>query len=223
MSGDEQYPNLPATSWAVLGMLSFGEQLTGNDLKKWADWSIGFFYWSPSVSQVYAELKKLEELDLVSSRMVNEEGVRGRRVYAITEPGLSALRSWSRDAQVEMPVLKHNVMLRLWMGHLHEPEQLKDIVAVHIENLRDMARRANLHAEHSESEPGWAFSEMSLRWSKRYYEAEIALAEELLDDIDEAAAKYRLAAHLDGDGMPIPRRPGIWRTVGEGDGEGAER
>lgn len=42
-------------------MLTFEEELTGNDLKKWADWSVGFFYWSPSISQVYAELKKLEE------------------------------------------------------------------------------------------------------------------------------------------------------------------
>lgn len=214
MPSDVQYPDLPATSWAVLGMLSFGEELTGNDLKKWADWSIGFFYWSPSVSQVYAELKKLEERSLVSSHMVNDEGVRGRRVYSISTTGVEALRSWSRDARVETSVLKHNVMLRLWMGHLHDPVQLKRIVSKHIENLQGIALRAHLHAEHSESEPGWAFSEMSLRWSRRYYEAEIALAYQLLEDIDEAAAKYQQGAELDDNRIPIPRRPGIWRSVG---------
>ncbi|MET7774015.1 PadR family transcriptional regulator [Nocardia sp. NPDC005366] len=211
----DSFPNLPATSWAVLGMLSFGEELTGNDLKKWADWSIGFFYWSPSVSQVYAELKKLEDLSLVRSRLVTDEGVRGRRVYGITDFGLRALRSWSRDSDVDMPVLKHGVMLRLWMGHLHDPEQLKRIVRTHIDNLRDRAQRARLHAESSETEPGWAFTQMSLRWSQRHFEAEIDLAEQLLGDIDEAAARYREAAVRDEDGLPVPRHPGIWRTVAD--------
>lgn len=29
---------------------------------------------------------------------------------------------------MEVPVLKHGVMLRLWMGHLNEPERLKALV-----------------------------------------------------------------------------------------------
>jgi len=211
--GAESYPNLPATSWAVLGMLAFGEELTGNDLKKWSDWSIGFFYWSPSVSQVYGELKKLEELSLVRSRQITDEGVRGRRVYGITDAGLHALRAWSADAPVEMPVLKHGVMLRLWMGHLHDPEQLKKIVHAHIENLTGRAAEAGVHADHSDVEPGWAFTQMSLRWSKRYFEAEIALAEQLLEDIDEASKRYRSLAERDDHDLPIPRRPGVWRDV----------
>ncbi|MGV9709050.1 PadR family transcriptional regulator [Gordonia sp. NPDC003424] len=209
----DAYPTLPATSWAVLGMLAFGEELTGNDLKKWADWSIGFFYWSPSVSQVYAELKKLEDQSLVTSRVINDEGVRGRRVYRITDTGIGALRNWSRQSEVDLPVLKHGVMLRLWMGHVQEPDDLKRIVHAHIENLRDSARRAGLHADHSDAEPGWAFSQMSLRWAQRYYDAEVALAEQLLDDIDAAAERYRGSAEHDSRGMPVPRHPGVWRAL----------
>ena len=33
----EESVDLPATAWAVLGMLSFGRELSGYDLKKWAD------------------------------------------------------------------------------------------------------------------------------------------------------------------------------------------
>ncbi|MFJ6095702.1 PadR family transcriptional regulator [Williamsia muralis] len=194
-------------------MLSFGEELTGNDLKKWADWSISFFYWSPSVSQVYAELKKLEDRALVVSRKVSDEGVRGRRVYGITAKGLDALRSWSRSADVDIPVLKHSVMLRLYMGHLQTPEELKHVLRAHIANLRETADRAALHAEHSEDEPGWAFSQMSLRWAKRYYEAEIALAEEMLNEIDSVAERFEVEADHDSRGLPIPRNPGVWRNV----------
>lgn len=208
-------PPLAATSWAVLGMLSFGEELTGNDLKKWADWSIGFFYWSPSVSQVYAELKKLDDLGLVRSRRVAGDGERVRRLYGITDEGLEALRNWSRDSDVELPVLKHGVMLRLWVGHLQEPDHLKRLIAAHIENLHERARAAVSHAEHSESEPSWAFSQMSLRWSQWYFDAEVTLAERLLADIDEVAQRYRDTAQVDDRALPIPRHPGVWRTVGE--------
>ncbi|SQI36239.1 PadR family transcriptional regulator [Rhodococcus coprophilus] len=211
----EQYPALPPTSWAVLGMLSFGEELTGNELKKWADWSIGFYYWSPSVSQVYAELKKLEKLGLVQSRLVNEPGTRGRRLYAITESGIDAVRTWSREAPVEMPVLKHGVMLRMYMGHLNDPDQLKAIVREHIVNLEDKLRRAGEHAEHSDREPGWAFSQMSLRWAERYFRAEIELSNELLDDIDRAAAQFA-RSDIDDLGLPRPRNPGSWNGVSEG-------
>ena len=196
-------------------MLSFGEELTGNDLKKWADWSIGFYYWSPSVSQVYAELKKLEKLGLVRSRLVSEPGTRGRRMYAITEPGVDAVRTWSREAPVEVPVLKHSVMLRMYMGHLNDPDQLKAIVRDHIVNLEEKLRRAGEHAEHSEREPGWAFSQMSLRWAERYFRAEIELFTELLDDIDRAAVQFA-RSDIDDFGVPRPRNPGSWKGVPEG-------
>lgn len=210
-------PSLPPTSWAVLGLLSFGEELTGSDLKKWADWSIGFFYWSPSVSQVYAELKKLEQAALVTSRKTSDQGVRDRRLYSITDAGVSALREWSRAAAADVPVLKHGVMLRLWMGHLLNPDELKDMVGDHAAALRDAARRAAEHAEHSESEPGWAFSQISLRWAERYYAAQVELTEQLLDDIDRAFVKFRRGAHADELGLPRPERPGRWRVPGDED------
>ena len=211
----ELYPALPATSWAVLGMLSFGEELTGNYLKKWADWSIGFFYWSPSVSQIYAELKKLEKLGFVQSRLVNEPGSRGRRVYAITESGIEAVRTWSREAPVDAPVLKHGVMLRMYMGHLNDPDQLKAIVRDHIVNLEDKLRRAAEHADHSDREPGWAFSQLSLRWAQRYFRAEVELFEQLLGDIDEAAERFA-SSDVDGFGMPRPRNPDSWKGTLDG-------
>lgn len=211
-SAEPAYPNLPATSWAVLGMLTQGESLTGYDVKKWADWSIGFFYWSPSISQVYAELKKLEAIGLVDSQVVSTPGERDRREYSITALGMQATRDWSRDAPVESPVLKHGVMLRLWMGQLNEPEQLKALVRSHIENLEGQRDQAALRAENSQDEPAWAFPTMSLRWASRYFDAEIELARGLLDDIDEAARHYASVARRDELGNAVPIAPGRWRA-----------
>lgn len=210
---DDGHPSLPATSWAVLGMLTLGTELSGYDLKKWADLSIGYFYWSPSVSQVYAELKKLEKLGLVESEVVATPGERGRRIYRITAPGTRAVRNWSRDAQVEQPVLKHGLMLRMWMGHLNEPEQLKALVRSHIDNMESRCERVMLHRDHAARDPAWAFATMSLTWAERYFRAEVDLARQMIDDIDSAAAEFTRVRTRDELGNPIPELTGTWRDL----------
>ncbi|CAL9559934.1 PadR family transcriptional regulator [Streptomyces albus] len=179
---------LPPTSWAVLGLLSFEQELSGYDLKKWADWSLSFFYWSPSFSQIYGELKRLEGAGYVTARSVPQAtGNRDKRVYSITDAGRAAVREWARGAPVEPPVLKHGVMLRLWLGHLLEPEQARDILREHQAYAEKMGHRAQLDAEGAEGEPSWAYPRLVLRWAERYYEAERKLAEDMLADLDELA------------------------------------
>ncbi|MFC7448447.1 PadR family transcriptional regulator [Rhodococcus daqingensis] len=193
-------------------MLAFEEELSGYELKKWADWSIKFFYWSPSFSQVYTELKKLEKHGFVTSRVQHDNGVRGRRLYKITESGTAAVRRWSNEAPIDPPILKHGVMLRIWLGHLNKPERLKEILREHIEYVTKMERRAAADATGADKEPAWAYSQIVLRWSERYYAAERELAEQLIADIDKADAV--LAQVKDGDDAGFPKpTPGAWRQV----------
>ncbi|WP_079404675.1 PadR family transcriptional regulator [Streptomyces sp. 3211] len=181
---------LPATSWAVLGLLSFGEELSGYDLKKWSDRSLRFFYWSPSFSQIYSELKRLEKAGYASSRMVAQDtGTRDKRVYRITDEGMTAVRQWAREAPVDPPVLKHGPMLRLWLGHLLEPEQMREVLAQHQEFAERMRRRAVADAEAAQDESAWAYPTLTLRWAERYYASERDLAAAMLDDIDALAAE----------------------------------
>lgn len=211
-AADSALPALPATSWAVLGMLAFGEELSGYELKKWADWSIRFFYWSPSFSQVYTELKKLEKHGFVTSRVKHDNGVRGRRLYTITESGTAAVGRWANEAPIDPPILKHGVMLRIWLGHLNEPERLKEILREHIEYVEKMRRRADADASGAAEQPAWAYSVIALRWSERYYAAEKELAELLIADIDEAHAVIQTAKVGDQVSFPKPT-PGAWRRV----------
>src|SRR5690625_292417 len=98
---NDALPHLRTTSWAVLGLLSFGSELSGYDLKKWADWSLRFFYWAPSFSQIYGELRKLEELGYATSRVVSKDDVRGKRLYSITDRGTQAMARWAEESDVE--------------------------------------------------------------------------------------------------------------------------
>ena len=208
-----QLPALPATAWAVLGTLSFGEELSGYDIKTWADWSLNYFYWSPSFSQVYSELKRLEKHGFVRSRSTPGD-TRRRRTYAITPEGLDALREWTRSADVERPALKHSTMLHLWLGHLNDPEHLKARVREHIAQMTEPRDGAAARATNAGNEPSWAYAQLVMDWSRRHYQTEITMAEELLEQIESAAEKYADATTQQGTGLPVPIDPGRWKRVG---------
>lgn len=210
-SAEIELPALPATAWAVLGTLTFGEELSGYDIKTWADWSLNYFYWSPSFSQVYSELKRLEKHGYVRSDSTPGD-TRRRRAYSITPEGLSALREWTRTAEVDRPTLKHSTLLHLWLGHLNEPENLKARVREHIEQMVELRDGAATRAANSSDEPSWAFANMVMHWSRRHYEAEITMAEELLELIDSTAERYEHAAKQLGTGLPVPIDPGRWKN-----------
>ncbi len=177
-------PPIPATAWAVLGLLSFGRELSGYDVKQWADAILRFFYWSPATSQIYAELRRLEELGLVASRVVARDDVRGKRVYRITAEGLTALERWQVETDAEAPVLKHGLMLRVWLGHVAPPERLREQVVAHRERLRAELDDARESQRVAAGEPDWSYPALVAGWTCRRIEDELALADEMLADLD---------------------------------------
>lgn len=146
-----------------------------------------FFYWSPSFSQIYSELKRLEKAGYASSRTVSQEsGTRGKRVYRITDAGMTAVREWVRGAPLDPPVLKHGPMLRLWLGHLLEPEQMREVLVRQQEFAESMRGRALADAEAEAAKEGraGAYPALTLKWAERYYTSERDLAAAMLDDLD---------------------------------------
>lgn len=179
---------LPPTAWAVLGLLSFPGERTGYELKKWADSSLRFFYWSPAISQIYAELRRLEDLGYASSARSGPEEARAKRRYAITDAGHEALAGWAADtAEAGPPVLKHGLLLRIWLGHLAEPELLRSMVDEHMERTRGELAAVREAMEHAADVPEWSFPTLALRWSERQHLAELELAEALLADLADLA------------------------------------
>jgi len=191
MSDTSEAANLPATAWAVLGMLSFDRELSGYDLKKWADNSLRFFYWSPASSQIYAELRRLEKVGYVTSRVAAQDDLRNKRLFTITPAGTAAITDWVHNAPVDPPVLKHGVALRTWLGHLAEPAQLRDVIAEHRDNSARLAEQAAAAADSASGVDDWEFPALVNRWSQRYYESERELAAGMLADLDRLEEKRR--------------------------------
>ncbi|MGW6942740.1 PadR family transcriptional regulator [Streptomyces xanthophaeus] len=180
---------LAPTGWAVLGLLSFPGERTGYELKKWADSSLRFFYWSPAISQIYAELRRLEELGYAASVRSGPEEARAKRRYAITDAGRAALSGWAADtAEAGPPVLKHGLLLRIWLGHLADPERLSAMVGEHLERTRGELAAVREAAEQAADVAEWAFPVLALRWSERQHLAELELGQALLADLAQLQA-----------------------------------
>lgn len=179
---------LPPTAWAVLGLLSFPGERTGYELKKWADASLRHFYWSPAISQIYAELRRLEALGYATSRRSGPDEPRTKRSYAITAEGRAALVGWAGGAGDAGPaVLKHPLLLRVWLGHLAAPDHLRALVSEHIAHTRGELKEVRDALARAEGETAWTHPLIALRWSGRRLEAEIGLAEAMLADLTEMA------------------------------------
>lgn len=178
-------PDLPATTWAVLGVLSFGEELSGYDVKRWADQSLTFFYWAPSQSQIYAELRRLESLGLARSRVEQTHVAKSRRVYEITPEGALAIRTWANEIAPDPVVLKHSQILRVWAAHNTEPEHLREELVKYRTSALVRADAAASHAQGATRERAWRYSQLALEWSERFYRDEAERIDWLIGRLEQ--------------------------------------
>jgi DNA-binding PadR family transcriptional regulator len=168
--------NLPVTAYALLGLLTFGDELTGYELKQRADVTLRFYWASPAMSQIYSELARLAGHGLVAT--VEDGG--GTARYRITDEGRAVVRAWMTETPAGFPVLKHPVALRLLMGHLSDPGTTRAMLEQYVEDLagarRDLADvRESLRGSDA---PGEAFHHPSLvaDWGLSYFDSEARIA-----------------------------------------------
>jgi len=184
--------NLPVTAYALLGLLTFGDELTGYELKQRADVTLRFYWVSPAMSQIYSELARLAGHGLVAT--VEDGG--GTARYRITDEGRSVVQAWMSETPAGFPVLKHPVALRLLMGHLSDPGTTRAMLEQYVADLatahRDLADvRESLRGRDA---PGEAFHHPSLvaDWGLSYFDSETRIARRTMRRMaaeDETAAE----------------------------------
>ncbi|MDZ7729643.1 MAG: PadR family transcriptional regulator [Dehalococcoidia bacterium] len=181
MTGEK---TLPPTAYAILGMLAFDDGLTAYEVKRRADRSLAFFYWSPAMSAVYTELERLASLGYAQYEAVAETELRAKRVYSITEAGQEALRSWVAEGEWEPNQLKHFTALRIFNGHVTGPEPLIEQAERHAEwareryeTLLDVQQGAEERLRNGD--PSRQYPLLVIEWGLDYYDLERQAAERL--------------------------------------------
>ena len=112
-----------SSSYFILGMLRLGAT-SGYAIKKATDISMRYF-WPTSLAQVYPELGRLEEQNLVV-RHDDSHGNRARAAYEVTDAGRDALLTWLTADEEEPLRLRDEGLLRLYFADaLPIAEQLR--------------------------------------------------------------------------------------------------
>ena len=175
-------PTLPTTSYALLGLLSFGPpELSGYEVKQRADSTLRFFWVSPAVSQVYGELDRLEKAGLVASRKTKGPGRRRTRRFTITPAGETELRRWVEETEVEFPVIKHSVALRLFFGHLAGPDSTRKVLDQYVSELETRIEELRAIRAGLGDDPGFHYPALVAEWGQHYYGSEIEVVRDLAD------------------------------------------
>jgi DNA-binding PadR family transcriptional regulator len=188
----EQYAShvtsrLSTTSYALLGLLVFDQEtadggMTGYEVKQRADNTLRFYWVSPAMSQIYTELERLDRHGYVASTEV-EDGKRTTRRFAITAAGRKALEKWLRTPPDEFPVLKHPIALRLMLGSLMDPDDVRAMLDHYLEQLDH--RRGELEAvrEMLADRHEVRFPARVADWGLAYYDAEGEIVDRLRKDL----------------------------------------
>jgi DNA-binding PadR family transcriptional regulator len=179
--------DLPTTSYALLGLLTLGDDLTGYELKQRADNTLRFYWVSPAMSQVYTELARLSALGLVKARDAGPNRRSSR--YRITAKGRTRLTTWLETMPAEFPLLKHPIALRLLMGHLVDPstttELLRDyLAALDLRQAELRKVRESLRSADGVGEP-FRYPALVADWGDEYYDSERAIVQSLLGRLEQ--------------------------------------
>ncbi|SEK94142.1 PadR family transcriptional regulator [Streptacidiphilus jiangxiensis] len=172
---------LPATAWAVLGLLSFGRELTGYELKKWAELTLAHFFWSPSSAELYAELRHLERSGHVAVDTLPGE-LGARRRYRLTPSGEDALRR--RLAHTPLPPVDPPPAFHLWLGHLHDPARLRELLRAARALADKRAAQAETDALALADSPELTHAARALRLAARAHADERDRLDAALDDLE---------------------------------------
>ncbi len=122
----------------ILGMVRLGAR-SGYSIKKAVDSSTRFF-WPISLAQVYPQLAKLVDADLLE-RTEDPEGARRRSSYRLRQAGHDALLEWLRSDREAPMVFRDEGILRLFFADALEPKEQLALVRL----LRTRAEESAAH------------------------------------------------------------------------------
>ena len=173
---------LPTTSFAVLGLLSYGP-LSGYALASLAEQSIANF-WTIAKSQVYRELSRLEELGYVKGTDVRQEKLPDKRLYELTSEGRSSLIEWlhkpSPDYEGKM---RSTFLLKVFFGNLMDHEQLLEMIKAHRDQARQTLEKFDVIVDQLSRDPGSVYMLTTAKLGKRIIEATAEWADEALKSL----------------------------------------
>ena len=174
---------LSTNSYALLGLLVFDSEtsehgLTGYELKQRADRTLRFYWVSPAMSQIYTELDRLSRNGFVEAAD-DTTGKRTTRRFRITREGRDSLSAWLHTSELEFPILKHPIALRLMLGSLMGPREVDTMLDGYVEAVASRRKELEAVREMLGDNEAVAYPARVADWGLAYYDAEVEIVQKL--------------------------------------------
>jgi PadR family transcriptional regulator AphA len=135
---------------AILGLLN-RKPCSGYDLKRTISNS-EIFYWSGNNNQIYKGLLELEQQGQVTHQVQYQESLPARKIYAVTEKGLAALRASLRAAP-DLPETHKGFLIQLACADSLSDEEIQGLLDQYAAELADRLRMLQEQAARAAGEP----------------------------------------------------------------------
>lgn len=93
--------------------------------------------WPLNNGQVYATLKRLENNDLVTSHVVEQDDRPDRNVFSITAAGREELENWLTAPPPPSAILKDEFFLKVLLSSIASEAELPDLLRTHRQHYYD--------------------------------------------------------------------------------------
>lgn len=148
----EAYP----ITYGVLGLLAFWGPLSGYDLKRLFDHTLAPM-WGAAHSQIYKELRRMQEFGWVEMEREEQESRPDRKVYQMTAAGREALTTWQQQSP-EVFQIRDELLLKITFGSFAPPEalakNLREGIAFHEQRLQAYRQsQQHLPVQHTRLQP----------------------------------------------------------------------
>jgi len=160
---------------------------TGYDITKEFSYSIGYF-WKASHQQVYRELNKMAQNELVSCVLQPQDGKPDRKVYSITEAGRRALGQWFEQPTTH-PTVRDEFSAKLMACAIEPSAPFKEQVSILIGESKQLVNHykeieATHYRDPTKLDKNAKLERLTLRRNMIIREAWISWAQELSTELE---------------------------------------
>lgn len=181
--------DLPTTTYAVLGLLTFGPN-SGYEIAQLAEHSIANF-WTIAKSQVYGELARLEEIGYVESTAVRQERLPDKRVFELTAPGEKALEEWLNSPTFEDDRFRSGLLVKMMFARNMRPDRLDELLAQYRASYEQVRDKMQMIVKDLSGEKEALHSRATALFGQRISEAIIGWVDEVGAEITSERKKKR--------------------------------
>ena len=176
------------TRYAILGVLSM-KPGSGYDIKKFCDKGISYF-WNENFGHIYPVLRQMEEEEVITKNVEQNEGKPAKNVYSITDKGRKELTEWLMQPTENSPV-RLELLLKLTFTRnipaakvIEEMEQIRRKHINRLEQMEKMEKEFNSDMK-TRADRGYPYWLATLRYAVYDARFRIQWCEETIQNIKE--------------------------------------